>query len=95
MLVKIRPPSQMDSGYVKMNLREAVHLCELRTMPRAIRLPFHRAGDVAQISRSPSDAGRGRQVHRLEELSPGPFAVRDAHGIQEVRVGEGRVSLMV
>ena len=44
-------------------------------------LPLHRAGDVAQDSGSPSDVGRVWQVYRLEELSPGPIAVRDADGV--------------
>jgi hypothetical protein len=37
-----------DSLVHEMNLREAVHLCELRTMPQAIRLPVH-----AQVAQNP------------------------------------------
>ena len=51
---------------------------------------FHRTRDVAQDSGSPPGARRDRQVYRLEELSPRPVAVRDAHGIQKI-AGEKKV----
>ena len=68
--------------YMKMNLREALHMVELRTMlARPSGLSLHLSGDVAHDSGSSSDAGRSGKIHRLAEVPVGSIAVRDADGI--------------
>ena len=71
--------------YMKMNLREAVHIGELRTMPQGHPdYRSHHPGDVAPDRRGAPEAGRLRQVHRLENLPPGAARFGAPHRVQAV-----------
>ena len=68
--------------YMKMNLREAVHMCELRTMPQGH--PDYRFicqemwRKIQEVHPALAECG---QVHGLEEVPVGAIAVGDADGV--------------
>ena len=68
--------------YMKMNLREALHMCELRTMPQGH--PDYRFicqemwRKIQEVHPALAECG---QVYRLAEISVGTVAVRDADGV--------------
>ena len=73
--------------YMKMNLREALHLCELRTMPQGH--PDYRF--ICQemwrkIQEVHPALAELRQIHRLAKVPLRAVAVGDADGVQEVGV---------
>ena len=53
--------------YMKMNLREAVHMCDHHAAGPS-RLPLHLPGDVAEDPGSASRIGRSGKIHRLAEV---------------------------
>ena len=75
--------------YMKMNLREALHMCELRTMPQGH--PDYRfiCQEIWRKIQSvhPVLAESGK-IHGLAKVSFGPLAVGDADGVQEVGIRE-------
>ena len=67
---------------MKMNLREALHMCELRTMPQGH--PDYRFicqemwRKIQEVHPALAECG---QIYRLEKVSVGTVAVGDADGV--------------
>ena len=79
---------------MKIALREAVHMCELRTMPpRPFRVPLHLPRNVAQVQEvHPALADAGKFID-WEKLPFRPTAVGDEGGVQEVGIRKERKRL--
>ena len=73
-----------------MNLREALHMCELRTMPQGH--PDYRFicqemwRKIQEVHPTLAEAGKF-----MAEVALRPAAVGDADGIQEIGVGRDRI----